>query len=322
MKLWDFLPEMAICATMSAGKSTVLNALLGVNYIPSSNLACTAKVSSFLNCCELEGEFTVGAKRMRDGRIIEGVAEGDKISSWNDDDNVEQIYLVGTFPNISTPFVVHDTPGVNSALNPIHRDVTQNFLTENPPALLAFVINAENNGSNDEAHFLRWLGRNLVDKHGTEIIFVLNKMDSPDFEREDRQGFLDDTRAELIQLGFKSPKIFPVSAEAALLFRMLLNRKELNRRESLRVADYYTYFLDDGFNLVEDNPQISEDTSAGVENFSEKNFSVASLHEAIRRTGICALEDFLTEKFMQIEDAPEPAPDIVANDLKFFPHVP
>lgn len=309
MKTWDFLPELAICATMSAGKSTFLNALLGVNYIPSSNLACTAKISSFLNCNELEKGFILGATRMKDGRIIEDVATSDALSSWNSDEDVEQIYLVGSFQNISIPLVIHDTPGTNSAINPIHRDMTQNFLLDNPPFLLAFVINAENNGSNDETYFLSWLKKNLVDKHGTEVIFILNKMDSPDFEREDFLGFMQDTRAGLIRLGFKRPIIFPVSADAALLFRMLLNQQEFTDFESIRLASYYSYFLNGNFSLAEGNLQPEENFSADVINFCGEDYRIENLLKAIRRTGICNIEEYITEKFK-------------IRHLKFFPDIP
>ena len=38
--------NVAVCATMSAGKSTFINAMLGSDYIPSKNEACTAKITT------------------------------------------------------------------------------------------------------------------------------------------------------------------------------------------------------------------------------------------------------------------------------------
>ena len=322
MKTWDFLSEMSVCATMSAGKSTLLNALFGFHYIPSSNLACTAKITSILNC-DIGKNSLFGAKRISNEQLVEEVVTHETISLWNSDDNVKQIYLVGAFQNIPTPFVVHDTPGINSSINLNHKNISQKFLSENPPHLLAFVINAENNGSNDETEFLCWLKRNLIDKHNTEIIFILNKMDSPDFERENLQAFLEDTYNGLINLSFESPRIFPVSAHAALLFRMLLNKQKLTWNESISLISYYNYFCDDGLNLSEKNSNAIESVSDEVVNFLGKNYSVASLHEAIRRTGICDLEDFLMKKFKEIDGQPSTLKFIpVGNSIKAPPNSP
>ena len=41
--------EIAVIATMSSGKSTLINAILGQELMPSKNEACTAKVSRIIN---------------------------------------------------------------------------------------------------------------------------------------------------------------------------------------------------------------------------------------------------------------------------------
>ena len=46
--------KIGVFATMSAGKSTLINALVGYNLCPSQNQACTAKVLKFTNNDELE----------------------------------------------------------------------------------------------------------------------------------------------------------------------------------------------------------------------------------------------------------------------------
>lgn len=46
--------KIGIFATMSTGKSTLINALIGYNLCPSQNQACTTKVLKFTNNDELE----------------------------------------------------------------------------------------------------------------------------------------------------------------------------------------------------------------------------------------------------------------------------
>ena len=314
MKTVDSFPELAICATMSAGKSTFLNALLGADYFPSSNMACTAKISSILNTnlnINPSADCLFSAKRMSNGQIVTNLANRTRLEEWNRDDSVKQIYLVGKFQNISTQFIAHDTPGTNNSLHLDHRNITYQFLSENPPNIIAFVINAENNGSNDEIEFLRQLKDRFDDKRGPKFIFIVNKMDSPDFEREDLHGFLQDTLNDLTNLGFEKPLIFPVSAHAALLFRMILNERSLNRKESRALVSYYDYFTTDGLNLTKTNSSVTEDAPNTSINFLGKNYSVASLYTAIRRTGICDFEEFLAAQFQKLKED--------TSHLKFIP---
>ena len=77
----------------------------------------------------------------------------------------------GELQNIFVPVVLNDTPGTNSSNNAEHMRVTQDFLTSNTPALIIFVINAENIGADEKslAYSIRFRAsdRTLEDKDVT-----------------------------------------------------------------------------------------------------------------------------------------------------------
>ena len=298
-QVWQKIPQIALCATMSAGKSTLINAMLGSNYIPTSNFSCTAKVMSLLNYSV--GDDLIAAKLTADGKLTESSVQNYEIlRDWNNDREVIHIYLAGELQNIFVPIVLNDTPGTNSSNNAEHMKVTQDFLTTNTPALIIFVINAENIGADDERNLLLWLKTELEEKKSVEIIFVLNKLDSFDTERENISEVMFGVEKYLSDLGFENLKIFPLSAEAALFFRMLTVRKKFTRLEKIKLKFLYEHFAEEKFQVEQNlivQPFVGTDE---IINFDGNDYKISDLHEAIQRTGICALEKFIENKFWEV----------------------
>ena len=107
--------ELLVVAPMSSGKSTVINAILGMNILPSSNFACTAhKYKITINDKNEQVEVSV---RVRNGKM-EKVTDvnGETLEKINEDEISKEI-------NIEAPsygrlaqtrkIVLIDTPGAN-----------------------------------------------------------------------------------------------------------------------------------------------------------------------------------------------------------------
>ena len=284
---------------MSSGKSTILNALLGKNCIPSSNLACTAKIISIEN--DFTQEEIFGSRYMKDGRIFcEEIDSPQKLLEWNNNGDVSQIYLTTRFQNLQCPLTIHDTPGTNYSVDLEHKRITQDFLQQYPLDLIIFVINAEHSGTVDESDLLKWIRREIVDKQGIEIIFLVNKMDSIDYELEDVHENLNNTREHLIKLGYEKPLIIPLSSKAALLFRMILNNQHLTRKELINFETLYLYFMKENFNLVKfTNFFIDIDMTIDINGticVNGENYRRRDLHYVLQKTGINILEEIIKER--------------------------
>ena len=301
----DKMPRyhVAVCATMSSGKSTLLNALLGTDYIPFGNLACTAKILSIDN--DSEQNILLGCRKVKDGSSEYAEVTSDLLKKWNMESEVSHICLAGKILGIKSSnrmLCLYDTPGINSSQNLSHEKVTKQFLANHPMNLVLYVCNAEQVCTTDEADFLSWLKENLVEKRGIEIIFIVNKMDSLDNEKEDPKVFLEHIRENLSSRGFKNPIMLPISASAACLFRMVLDGKKLTRRNKLDFNMQYQYFkemgndfkkLSNSYCSVVANGEYKIDGTIFVD---DNEFVKQDLLEATERTGIFALEKILEQK--------------------------
>lgn len=101
-----------VVATMSAGKSTLINALLGKKLMPMANMATTATIVRII--ASTQEQFSAIAK----GKNDEEIARDENITyetmeTWNDDERISSIDIYGPIPcvdNIGMRLVLIDTP--------------------------------------------------------------------------------------------------------------------------------------------------------------------------------------------------------------------
>ena len=109
-----------------------------------------------------------------------------------------------------------DTPGVNSSLNPQHKELVRKEFSDNNPEILVYVIPVETYGSEDDYNHLKYVLKKV--SYG-RIIFVVNMMDTYDPEDDSVEDILQNIRAHLSEIGFENPMVCPVSAKAGLLIK-------------------------------------------------------------------------------------------------------
>lgn len=110
--------EIIVVATMSAGKSTVINALIGKELLHSANEATTATITrihdkdnlSFFPGCayRYKSELLKESNRL-DAQILK---------EWNADPSIKTIDLMGDIAairNDNAELVTYDTPGPNNS---------------------------------------------------------------------------------------------------------------------------------------------------------------------------------------------------------------
>lgn len=213
----------AVCATMGAGKSTFINALLGCDVLPARCEATTAKVTSVYDKDGQRGMvgFFQTEKGKTDGYCDDVSLQ--VLDAWNCDKRIAHLFLRGDLDGIGNngmAVAVHDTPGTNNSGDRSHRDVTFDFLSHNQMDLILFVLNAESLGTTDENALLREVYRDVVKRYGTDVFFILNKVDSLDAGKESLDKMIRDTARQLEGIGYARPVILPVASKAARLLKM------------------------------------------------------------------------------------------------------
>lgn len=286
-----------VCATMGAGKSTFINALLGMDVLPARNSATTAKVTSIYDKDGADG--LIGFAQTTSGEFTDvrrGI-DAKSIDSWNSDAGISRIFLQGDLdgiPNKGFKVAMHDTPGTNNSGDRKHSEITKKFLREACPDIVVYVANVEHLCTTDEGEFLKELFDNAVRPHNTPVLFVLNKADSIDPEMESLEGLLKRYKAYLKDVGFANPMVCPVSSKAARIFKLALNERadqftERERKEFRGVVCEFTDLLSfDNVSAMRTTYGTAESISIGG-----LQYKASLLRTALKRTGIQKIEEEL-----------------------------
>ena len=252
--------NIAVCATMSAGKSTFVNALLGSDVLPSRNEATTAKITSVYD--KDGAEKTIGFVQKDSGVVVDKCSDVNlaKLNEWNDSNEINRIFLQGDLDGIRNKgliVAVHDTPGTNNSGDKSHHTTTINFLKENKMDAIIYVANATQLCTTDEKVLLAELFRKVIKPTGIPVVFVLNKADDLDTEKENVSDIVKRYSSYLAEFGFVSPVVFPLSSKAARLLKMAQNGKAGNMtaketRAFNVIKEQFKDVASTGINAVED----------------------------------------------------------------------
>lgn len=248
----DELFPVVVMATMSSGKSTLINALIGQQLLPSRNEACTAKLYSILDD-DREKETRIYITDTN-GKTIEKRSNIiNELDKANNDNNVSSILIrsrVKGVLNTDKALLLIDTPGPNNSMDNSHDIIAMNVLRKIKGGVILYVLNATQFAINDDQLLIRKISEYVSKNKKITLLFALNKIDQIDEEKEESIGeIVSYARDYLIKNGIDDPQIIPISALAASLFKKVLNGETLTRNEYWSFSDYYELYKPKDFNM-------------------------------------------------------------------------
>ena len=291
--------DVYVAATMSSGKSTLINAMLGTDLLPAANEATTATIAQITdNDSKPVGEF-VGSRFNKDGIEVDGLQRVtlEMLKEWNAKPDTKLINLEGNIIGINERenirLVITDTPGPNNSQDPEHARTTMQHIQDsvrNP--LILYILNATNLTANDDQQLLSEIAK-IMQQGGKQskdrFIFVVNKIDALDPEAgENVETTLGNATKYLEDNGIENPLIYPVSANLTRLYRKRnempdsLTRKE--RNDLTAMEDLFTE--EPTMDLVKYMPL----TSSARRNLKEKKLPLV-----LERSGLPAIESMIDE---------------------------
>lgn len=233
------LLEVNVVATMSAGKSTLINALLGKKLMPSKQGACTATITKIQD----DDDDTFKATAVDSNKTeLSHYSNLDykTMKELNQNPEVSEIQVKGNIPFVTSDevsLVLIDTPGPDNARDKRHGEVTARALDQSSKMLVLFVMNGGKLHDEAQNAFLRRIAKSMSvgGKQSRErFLFVINKMDEYDEEDDDIAGeTIPDTIKYLEDMGIDNPNIFPAAAEPALLIKMYLDSHDEAKKAQL-----------------------------------------------------------------------------------------
>lgn len=293
--------EVNVIATMSAGKSTLINALLGEKLMPSKNESCTATITKIKDT-DKKDKFTAVVKN-NENNLLESFDKltYEDMQRLNSESQVSVIEVEGDIPFVKadeTALVLVDTPGPNNSRDASHRESTQRALSESSKTLVLYILNATQLAVNDDNQLLNEVAKSMEvggKQSKDRFIFVVNKLDQFRKGEDDVEETLKKVREYLESKGINNPNIFPTSALTALDIRTIekngedfdydladeveLNVKKFNRDEKKHFEKYSDL-----------TPSIKALLNKDLENArGTKN----KFEEALIHTGIRPVEEYI-----------------------------
>lgn len=222
------LKRILVVATMSAGKSTLINALMGYRVNAVKTTACTNKLCYLYN------------KPSADGIIIKSENGGYMYSSDIESIQKSDFVEAGLHFNSSifdSRICLIDSPGTNYCEDKSHGDITKKAISSNNFEAIIFVINALQFNTNDEASLIDY----TINHTEKPIIFVINQLDYFDKKHDSVLSIIEKLKMKIKSMG-RNCQIVPMSAYYALLLK--INDNVLDKRERIQKYELKELFKD------------------------------------------------------------------------------
>jgi small GTP-binding protein len=205
-KMQDFSFNLLILGEFKRGKSTLINALLGVNVLPTATIPLTSVVTVMVH-----GENPSIEVMFQDGTVKNDLLGNlsNYVTERENPKNERGVATVKVFypaPLLDSGICIIDTPGTGSVFTH-NTQTTLDFLPEADAAV--FVFAADQPATQDELELLQ-----MAKQFSVQEFFVLNKVDYLDDQgKNESLNFLKNVIDERLD---QDCRIYPLSSKAAL----------------------------------------------------------------------------------------------------------
>lgn len=230
--------EMAVVATMSSGKSTLINAMLGRELLPTGNEATTATLAKIHDIDGAEHFSGKSFDKNHNELVSCDPLTLESMKTLNNNPETSVIEICGDILGIESKdlkLVLTDTPGPNNSRTDEHKKHTYSLLQADYKPMILYVLNGTQLKTNDDNSLLEEVAKamNSGGRQAQErFIFVLNKADKFDPEKDrEVSKIVDDVKAYLEKHNIHNPRIFPAASKMAEVIRQYQNNQPLTKEE-------------------------------------------------------------------------------------------
>ncbi len=227
--------NLVVAGRFSRGKSSLMNAVLGHDWLPTGLVPLTSVITTVTYGSKPEVVLEYQDRGFRSKIQLQALA--DHITQAGNPGNIKKIKIAEVHlpaEILRRGFFFVDTPGLGSPIAE-NTHTTESFLPEADAFLL--VTGYESPLSEDEARFLR-----SISSSSRRIFIVLNKQDTVDSaQRSQALAYMEDQLHSLFEQDL--PLIFSVSARDGLAAKKQQNSLLLDASGLSRLEDALVQFL-------------------------------------------------------------------------------
>jgi len=291
--------NMVVVGQFKRGKTCLINALLGVELLPTGVIPLTSIVTilNYQETVHIQVSFQDGnSSEIEPQELVEYVTEPGNPKNRK---NVKQVVVSYPSPYLKDGVRLVDTPGVGSVY--IHNtDVAYEYLPNCDAAL--FLLSVEQPVSQAEVDFLK-----DVQQYSDKIFFLLNKIDYV-IEREIQES-VEFTRQTIKEATGLDVKVYPISAKLALEGKLKGSAALLDQSNLPAFSEVLNRFL------VEEKSRI---LLLSVINNLLRIVSQARLHLELELQSLTCPLDELQQKLQTLEEKRE---EVLQEERNFDIHL-
>ncbi|MBM7094455.1 dynamin family protein [Bacillus sp. H-16] len=290
--------EVAFCGHFSAGKSTLLNRLVGAEILPTSPIPTSANVIAIEN-----GELglSVQSRGNDENQVFKGEIPWPKVREWGmNGHDISGLTITGPFPFLGKHSRILDTPGVDST-DAAHEAVTleQLYTTD----AIVYVMDYNHVQSETNLYFLKQCS---IEKK--PVFLVINQIDKHNEEEVSIEEFKRSLNTVLDKWGIQTEDVFFTTMKEpshplneftrleSMLKAILFHGEELFEQSGIRLQQGFLNAVQ--LRLEEEKQEKIEEVKEEME---EKGFDESQLSEkSILQTRIdqlCNYEEWLKQSF-------------------------
>ena len=287
-KAMDAQFNIYIIASMAAGKTTLINALLGKKLMPMAQMATTTTITRIF--ASDQPNYSAVAKDNK-GTIVarEDDITYESMKAWDRDEHISSIDICGPIPfakNAGMRIVLIDTPtlGFGNSMDQSHKKMIYKMLEPSDNSLVLYVHSF---GGGYDDGLIDYIGECIYQddkKTYDRYLFAVTKMDTYDPETDSVAEVLAAVKKTLDKRGIEEPNLFPVAALPCLQIRdKEIKKRELRHYESLiEESDEFKFDKYYQLNHLPVSSRIRLESSNDEYTKTELHTGIPSIEEAIR----------------------------------------
>lgn len=308
--------DVFVVATMSSGKSTLINSILGQDLLPAANEATTATITEIYDNDSMpDGVFNATSHAYpnhasetehKEHKLNEAKSvKKEALTEWNSNPETFKIKLEGNIQGVEerqhVRLVLTDTPGPNNSQNPEHSRTTQKCIQDkSKQPLIIYVLNGTQLGTDDDKDWLKLISEYMAEggkQAKDRFLFVVNKMDDFDPEVENVPNVLERVREYLKENGISHPLVHPVTARLAYLLRKQKAERERGGTDRLTYNERgHLASLEFRFDVDQEETRAMDmEQYMPLSGRVRAKLDERKLPPLLRRSGIPALESIINE---------------------------